>query len=64
LLKCRTAQWRRDRERKHAATVARLQAETARLRQRMAELENLVGQLKTRIWPRAKPPYNAGRGLR
>jgi hypothetical protein len=28
-------------------------AENAALRQRVAELENLVGQLKTRLWPRA-----------
>jgi cell division protein FtsB len=52
--------WRRDREREHenlvvrlhaeTATVARLQTENARLRQRVAELENLVGQLKTRLW--------------
>jgi hypothetical protein len=37
----------------NTATVARLQAETARLRQRVAELERLVGQLKGRLWPTA-----------
>jgi hypothetical protein len=36
-----------------AATVARLHAENAALRQRVAELERLVGQLKRRLWPSA-----------
>jgi hypothetical protein len=36
-----------------AATVTRLQAENAALRQRVAELERLVGQLKRRLWPTA-----------
>jgi hypothetical protein len=39
------------RARETAATVARLHAENATLRQRVAELERLVGQLKRRLWP-------------
>ena len=41
---------RRDQE--TAATLARLHAENAALRQRVGELERLVGQLKRRLWPR------------
>jgi hypothetical protein len=42
---------RRDLE--TAATLAQLHAENAALRQRMAEFERLVGQLKRRLWPQA-----------
>jgi hypothetical protein len=35
------------------ATLARLLAENAALRQRVGELERLVGQLKRRLWPTA-----------
>jgi cell division protein FtsB len=39
------------RARETVATVAWLHAENATLRQRVAELERLVGQLKRRLWP-------------
>jgi predicted nucleic acid-binding Zn ribbon protein len=51
--RCRVAQWRRAREREHAATLARLLAENTALRQRIGELEHLVGQLKRRLWPQS-----------
>jgi hypothetical protein len=33
--------------------MARLHAANATLRQRVAELERLVGQLKRRLWPQS-----------
>ena len=39
--------------RETAAEVARVRAETPPLRQRVGELERLVGQLKRRLWPTA-----------
>jgi predicted nucleic acid-binding Zn ribbon protein len=50
--RCRTALWRRDRARAHAATVRQLQIENQTLRHRIAELEHLVGQVKQRLWAR------------
>jgi predicted nucleic acid-binding Zn ribbon protein len=47
---CRTARWRQIRVAETAATIALLQTENAMLRQRVVELEHLVGQLKTRLW--------------
>jgi hypothetical protein len=49
--RCRIARWRQTRADETAATVARLHAENAALRQRVGELERLVGQLKPRLWP-------------
>jgi hypothetical protein len=51
--RCRIARWRQARAVETAAEVARLQAENAALRQRVAKLERLVGQLKRRLWPTA-----------
>jgi hypothetical protein len=51
--RCRIARWRQARAEETAATLARLHAENATLRQRVAELERLVGQLKRRLWPMA-----------
>jgi hypothetical protein len=51
--RCRIARWRQTRADETVATVARLHAENATLRQRVAELERLVGQLKCRLWPTA-----------
>jgi Phage integrase family len=51
--RCRIARWRQTRARETAATIARLLAENAALRQRVGELERLVGQLKRRLWPTA-----------
>ena len=42
----RIARWRQTRAEATAATLARLQAENAALRQRVGERERLVGQLK------------------
>jgi hypothetical protein len=39
--------------RETAATVARLHAENTAFRQRVAELERLVGQRERRLWPTA-----------
>jgi hypothetical protein len=50
--KCRTARWRQARTQAHATTVAYLQTENTQLRHRVAELEHLVAQLKTRLWGR------------
>jgi hypothetical protein len=50
--RCRIARWRQTPAGEAAATVTRLQAQNAALRQRVAELERLVGQLKRRLWPR------------
>jgi hypothetical protein len=44
--RCRIARWRQTRAETTAATLARLHAENAALRQRVGELEHLVGQLK------------------
>jgi hypothetical protein len=44
--RCRTAQWRRARKRAHAATVATLEADNARLGQRVAELLQRMGELQ------------------
>ena len=44
--RCRIACWRRTRADETAAEVARLHAENAALRQRVGELERLVGQLE------------------
>jgi hypothetical protein len=44
--RCRVAQWRRTRERAHAATIVQLQGENQLLRQYVAELQHLVGKLK------------------
>jgi predicted nucleic acid-binding Zn ribbon protein len=41
--RCRVAAWRRDRAREHTATLAQLLAENAAFRQRVGELERLVG---------------------
>ncbi len=54
--RCRIACWRQTRARETAAEVAGLHAETVALRQRVAELERLVGQLKRRLWPRGMAP--------
>jgi hypothetical protein len=51
--RCRIARWRQARVEATAATLARLHTENATLRQRVAELERLVGQLKRRLWPTA-----------
>jgi predicted nucleic acid-binding Zn ribbon protein len=51
--RCRIIRWRVTRASETAATVARLHAENATLRQRVGELERLVGQLKRRLWPGA-----------
>ena len=48
--RCRIACWRETRADETAATLARLHAENATLRQRVAELDRLVGQLKRRLW--------------
>jgi hypothetical protein len=45
--------WPQTRAREMAAEVAPLHVETATLRQRVAELERLVGQLKRRLWPQS-----------
>ncbi|HEX2483374.1 MAG TPA: hypothetical protein VHQ69_15970 [Methylomirabilota bacterium] len=51
--RCRIIRWRARRAQETAATLARLLAENAALRQRVTELANLVGQLKRRLWPTA-----------
>jgi hypothetical protein len=51
--RCRIARWRQARAAAHAAELAQLHAENAALRQRVGELERLVGQLKRRLWPSA-----------
>jgi hypothetical protein len=51
--RCRIACWRETRADETAATLARLHAENATLRQRVAEVDRLVGQLKRRLWPGA-----------
>jgi uncharacterized protein involved in exopolysaccharide biosynthesis len=51
--RCRVASWRALRAQETAATLARLLAENAALRQRVGELERLVGQLKRRLWPQS-----------
>ena len=43
--RCRIARWRQARAEATAATLARLHTENATLRQRVVELERLVGQL-------------------
>ena len=43
--RCRIARWRQVRAEATAATLARLHTENATLRQRVAELERLVGRL-------------------
>jgi hypothetical protein len=53
LPRCRIIRWRVRRAHEPAATLARLRAENAALRQRVGELERLVGQLKQRLWPTA-----------
>jgi predicted nucleic acid-binding Zn ribbon protein len=49
--RCRVAQWRQGRATETAATVAQLQTENQTLRQRVRELELLIGKLKDR-WTR------------
>jgi predicted nucleic acid-binding Zn ribbon protein len=44
--RCRIARWRQTRTEATAAELARLHTENATLRQRVADLERLVGQLK------------------
>jgi predicted nucleic acid-binding Zn ribbon protein len=51
--RCRVAQWRTRRAQDTTATLARLLAENAALRQRIFELEHFVGHLKDRLF-RAK----------
>jgi predicted nucleic acid-binding Zn ribbon protein len=51
--RCRIIRWRARRAQETAATLTRLLAENAALRQRVGELERLVGQLKRRLWPTA-----------
>jgi hypothetical protein len=46
LPRCRIARWRQAHAEETAATLARLHTENATLRQRVAELERLVGPLK------------------
>jgi hypothetical protein len=53
LPRCRIACWRQTRAGETAATLAGLHAENTALRQRVAELERLVGPLKRRLWPGA-----------
>ena len=50
---CRIARWRARRDEETAATLARLHADNASLRQRVGGLERLVGQLKRRLWPQS-----------
>jgi hypothetical protein len=47
----RITRWRQARAQETAAELARLHTENATLRQRVAELERLVGGLKRRLWP-------------
>jgi hypothetical protein len=51
--RCRIARWRQTRAAETTAVISRLHAENATLRQRVAELERLVGKLKRRLWPGA-----------
>jgi hypothetical protein len=48
--RCRIARWRQTRALETAGEIARYQAENTALRQRVAELERLVGRLKERLW--------------
>jgi hypothetical protein len=49
---CRTMAWRRARTRAITAAITQLQLENVAFRQRVGELEHLVGQLKTQRWTR------------
>jgi predicted nucleic acid-binding Zn ribbon protein len=50
--RCRIARWRQARAEATATTLARLEAENTALRQRVGELERLVGALKGRLQAR------------